>query len=37
MDITDKVVDQVLTLPLHSFMKEEFVKRVINGITNFFR
>jgi len=37
MDITDKVVDQVLTLPLHSFMKEEFVKRVINGITNFFK
>ena len=37
MDITDKVVDQVLTLPLHSFMKEEFVKRVINGITSFFR
>ena len=37
MDITNKVVDEVLTLPLHSFMKEEFVKRVINEITNFFR
>ena len=37
MDITNNVVDEVLTLPLHSFMKEEFVKRVINEITNFFR
>jgi len=37
MDITNKVVDEVLTLPLHSFMKEEFVQRVINGITSFFR
>ena len=37
MDITNKVVDEVLTLPLHSFMKEEFVQRVINGITIFFR
>ena len=37
MDITNNVVDEVLTLPLHSFMKEEFVKRVIDGITNFFR
>ena len=37
MDITNKVVDEVLTLPLHSFMNEEFVKRVIDGVTNFFR
>jgi dTDP-4-amino-4,6-dideoxygalactose transaminase len=37
MDITNKVVDEVLTIPLHSFMKEEFVQRVINGITSFFR
>jgi dTDP-4-amino-4,6-dideoxygalactose transaminase len=37
MNITNKVVDEVLTLPLHSFMKEEFVQRVINGITSFFR
>ena len=37
MNITNKVVDEVLTLPLHSFMKEEFVQRVINGITIFFR
>jgi dTDP-4-amino-4,6-dideoxygalactose transaminase len=37
MDITNKVVDEILTIPLHSFMKEEFVQRVINGITSFFR
>ena len=37
MDITNKVVDEVLTIPLHSFMTEEFVQRIINGITIFFR
>jgi dTDP-4-amino-4,6-dideoxygalactose transaminase len=37
MDITNKVVEEVLTIPLHSFMKEEFIQRVINGITSFFR
>ena len=37
MDITNKVVEEVLTLPLHSFMKEEYIQRVINGITSFFR
>jgi len=37
MTITDKVVDEVLTLPLHSNMKEEFVKRVIDGVTSFFK
>ena len=37
MDITNKVVEEVLTIPLHSFMKEEYIQRVINGITSFFR
>ena len=36
MDVTNKVVEQVLTLPLHSFMKEEHVQRVINTIVEFF-
>jgi len=37
MDITNKVVEEILTIPLHSFMKEEYIQRVINGITSFFR
>ena len=37
MDITNKVVEEVLTIPLHSFMKEKSIQRVINGITSFFR
>jgi len=36
MSVTDKVRREVLTLPLHSNMKPEFVKRVIEGITSFF-
>jgi dTDP-4-amino-4,6-dideoxygalactose transaminase len=36
MIITDKVVKQVLTLPLHSNMEYEFVNRVIDGVTSFF-
>ena len=37
MDITNKVVNEVLTIPLHSFMKEEHIQCIINGITSFFR
>lgn len=37
LTITEKIVKEVLTLPLHSNMKEEFVKRVINGVTSFFK
>ncbi|MGI0011219.1 MAG: DegT/DnrJ/EryC1/StrS family aminotransferase, partial [Nitrosopumilaceae archaeon] len=37
MTITDKVVREVLTLPLHSNMKPEFVERVIEGVVSFFR
>jgi dTDP-4-amino-4,6-dideoxygalactose transaminase len=36
MSVTDKVVEEVLTLPLHSNMKPEFVERVIAGVTGFF-
>lgn len=37
MTVTEKVVKEVLTLPLHSNMKEEFVKRVIDGVIGFFK
>lgn len=36
MSVTDKVVQEVLTLPLHSNMREEFVERVIDGVTSYF-
>jgi dTDP-4-amino-4,6-dideoxygalactose transaminase len=36
MSVTDKVVKEVLTLPLHSNMKPEFIERVIDGVTSFF-
>jgi len=37
MTITEKVVKEVVTLPLHSIMKEEFVERVISGVNSFFK
>lgn len=36
LSVTDKVVDEVLTLPLHSNMRSEFVERVIDGVTDLF-
>lgn len=36
LSVTDKIVNEVLTLPLHSNMKPEFVDRVIAGVTSFF-
>lgn len=36
MSVTDEVVKQVLTLPLHSNMKPEFVERVIEGVVSFY-
>lgn len=36
MAVTDRVVSEVLTLPLHSNMKPEFVERVVAGVTRFF-
>jgi len=35
MKVTDRVVEQVVTLPLHSCMREDFVERVIDGVTGF--
>jgi dTDP-4-amino-4,6-dideoxygalactose transaminase len=34
--VTDKVVREVLTLPLHSNMRSDFVERVIEGVTSYF-
>ena len=36
LSVTDKVVREVLTLPLHSNMRPEFIERVIDGITSYF-
>jgi dTDP-4-amino-4,6-dideoxygalactose transaminase len=36
LGVTDKVVREVLTLPLHSNMRPEFVERVIEGVTSYF-
>jgi dTDP-4-amino-4,6-dideoxygalactose transaminase len=35
MSITDRIVEEVVTLPLHSNMKPEFVERVIEGVESF--
>jgi len=37
LSITNKVCDEILTLPLHSNMKTEYVKRVVEGVTSFYR
>jgi len=37
MTITEKIVKQVLTIPLHSNMHSDDVKRVIDGICSFFK
>jgi dTDP-4-amino-4,6-dideoxygalactose transaminase len=37
MSVTDRVVEEVVTLPLHSCMREDFVERVIDGVRSFFR
>jgi dTDP-4-amino-4,6-dideoxygalactose transaminase len=36
LSVTNKVVREVLTLPLHSNMRPESVERVINGVTSYF-
>lgn len=37
MSVTDKVAKEVLTIPLHSNMRSDFVQRVIDGIVGFFK
>lgn len=36
MDVTDRVVEEVVTLPLHSNMRPEWIERVIEAVTSFF-
>jgi dTDP-4-amino-4,6-dideoxygalactose transaminase len=36
MPVTEAVVDEVLTLPLHSLMAERAVERVVDGVRGFF-
>jgi dTDP-4-amino-4,6-dideoxygalactose transaminase len=35
MSVTNRVVEEILTLPLHSEMNEEFVKRIIEAVVSF--
>jgi len=37
MSVTDRVVEEILTLPLHSEMNEEYVKRIIDSVISFFK
>lgn len=36
LSVTERVVREVLTLPLHSNMRNDFVERVIDGVSSFF-
>jgi len=36
MEVTDRVVQEVLTLPLHSLMRPDHVQRVVEGVRSFF-
>lgn len=36
LTITNKIANEILTLPLHSNMNSEFIKRVIKGVKTFF-
>jgi len=36
LSVAERVVDEVLTLPLHSNMKPEFADRIMEGVTSFF-
>ena len=37
MNVTNKITEEVLTLPLHSMMKKEYSERVIQGVKSFFK
>jgi dTDP-4-amino-4,6-dideoxygalactose transaminase len=37
LSVTDQVTQEVLTIPLHSNMRPEYVERVIHGIMSFFK
>jgi len=37
LTVTNKISGEILTIPLHSNMKHDYVHRVINGVTSFFK
>lgn len=37
LPVTERIVDEVLTLPLHSLQSEDDIVRVIEGVTSYFR
>ena len=37
LKITNEVADEIVTIPLHSFMKQEFIDRIIKGIIEYFQ
>jgi len=37
MSVTNRIVEEILTLPLHSEMNEEYVKRIIKSVVSFFK
>jgi len=37
LEITEKISSEILTIPLHSNMKNEYVERIIDSITEFYR
>jgi len=37
LSVTDAVTEQIITLPLHPYMDEETLARVVDGILSFFR
>ena len=37
MSVTNKVGEEIITLPLHSHMKKDFIERVIDGIVSFLK
>ena len=37
MTITEKIEEEILTIPLHANMKKEYTQRVIDGILSFFK
>lgn len=36
MSVTEQVIEEVITLPLHSLMKTDYVERVIKGVSGFY-
>jgi dTDP-4-amino-4,6-dideoxygalactose transaminase len=36
LPVTDRVCDQVVTLPLHPYMDERTLQRVVDGVVSFF-